>query len=67
MEKPVDVFIRALRKVPRFLYKGVRIEAPSHFTGCEDATDNKFFDCAIAGHADYIIGHDSHQSGAGIS
>lgn len=40
---------QAVAKGLRLTQKAEFVEAPPLFTGCEDSSDNKFFDCAIAG------------------
>jgi putative PIN family toxin of toxin-antitoxin system len=51
---------RPLQKALRLTQKAEFVEAPPVFTACDDSSDNKFFDCAIAGRADYIVTTDSH-------
>lgn len=46
---------RPLQKALRLTQKAHFIEAPPVFAACEDSSDNKFFDCAIAGRADYVV------------
>lgn len=45
----------AIDKVQQLFRKAQVIEAPPVFSGCEDPTDNMFFNCAIAGRADFIV------------
>lgn len=54
----------ALLKTMSYAQKAERVVAPAIFAGCEDPSDNKFFDCAVAGKADCIISRDCHINGA---
>jgi len=47
----------------RILNRGRTLYAPKVFAGCPDRSDNKYFDCAIAGTADCIISEDSDLNG----
>jgi uncharacterized protein len=46
-----------------FLNRGRRLKAPPVFSSCEDSSDNKFFDCAIDGKADFVVTRDGHVNG----
>ncbi len=48
----------ALKWLPLIAEDSILIEAPHHFTGCNDPDDNKFVDCAVAGKAEFIISGD---------
>ncbi|HHY38977.1 MAG TPA: putative toxin-antitoxin system toxin component, PIN family [Clostridia bacterium] len=50
---------RPFLKLLKLLRMAETISAPQVFNACVDPDDNKFFDCAIAGHADYIISMNS--------
>ena len=52
-----------LLKLYGLLGKAKHIPAPQAFTGCPDSDDDKFFDCAMAGGAAYIIAGNHHLSG----
>ena len=43
-----------------FIFQNLQlVEVSQVFMGCRDWTDNKFVDCAIAGHADIIVSGDT--------
>jgi putative PIN family toxin of toxin-antitoxin system len=54
----------ALTKVLTVSQRCTRVAVTTTFSGCEDADDNKFFECAVSGCADYLVSCDCHVSGA---
>jgi len=48
----------AARKLLDILQSGEFINVTTHYTGCKDPDDNKFFECAIDGGADYVVSYD---------
>lgn len=47
-----------LERVLRILEEGEVVELVERVSVCRDPDDNKFFECALAGKADYIVSED---------
>lgn len=57
---PLKAIVGSLFKLNNVLSKAERVYAPKVFFGCVDKSDNKFFDCAVAGGANCIVTTDIH-------